>query len=357
MSLLNRDDSISLCYTYRVCRRFFMFFFSFPIKFANMLLRFPFRKSDNLTHFHRMDDVEYLWQVLLTCDAVRKEDILNQLVSADRQRLISLLKLPKNAEERFRVYDLLIRIQPDGKELLQHVLDECQDDSDPLTQLAAIQFVYDHHMRDIDNFIDLFNKNLDNPLILGCVAQTVASMIMDSPDPTAYADTISIIIEKGATEDPDLLGTLPPLTRNETFAKMMLSSKSFKEWITEVPYKPELRTFNFYMRNLLTKYCDNPAELLVDDRAMVSAMTHPSPGLRCSIFEHIAVMTPYFKQKLLEIPRMAERLFDASMDTTQDEALARRKAIAALGLDKPQPDGNGPSKQRVEDIGPDLMVI
>ena len=303
-----------------------------------------------------MEEVEYLWKVLQTCDPLRKDEIIDQLVASDRKMLMSLVHLPKDAEQRFRVYDLLIKIQPDGQDLLNHVFEECRDDSDPLSQLAAIQFVYDHHLQDIDTFIDLFNQNIDNPLIIGCVSLTVASMILESPNPTAYSDTVAIILEKATTEDPDLLGTLPILAKNEAFAKMMLASKSFQMWMIDFPYKPELRTFNIYMRNLLTKYCDQPFDLLVDESAMISAMTHPSPGLRCAIFEHIAIMAEHFRQKLLDIPRMAERLFDASMDTTQDEAMSRRKAITALGLDRPQPGGPA-QRQRVEDIGPDLMVI
>ena len=99
-----------------------------------------------------MYELSEIFKIYLTCDSLRKENILQQLIDSDRKKLLPLLYLPEDSEERFRVYDLLVRIQPDGSDLLKHVFEECQG-PDVLTQLAAIQFVDDNNLNDIDTFI------------------------------------------------------------------------------------------------------------------------------------------------------------------------------------------------------------
>ena len=303
-----------------------------------------------------MYELSEIFKIYLTCDSLRKENILQQLIDSDRKKLLPLLYLPEDSEERFRVYDLLVRIQPDGSDLLKHVFEECQG-PDVLTQLAAIQFVDDNNLNDIDTFIKLFNDNIDNELVLPSIAQTISSMICKQEDPMKYKDIIKVIIEKASTDMPDLLGSLPKLVNNDDFAQMMLNSDSFKLWLIDYPYKPEMRTFNIYMRNLLAPHTKDPSSLLLSETNLMNAIIHPNVGLRCAAFEHIAAMAPHFRVQLLGFKRFQERLFDISMDSTQDEMFARKKAINALGLDKPMQDKNSPFKQQVEDLGPDLLVI
>ncbi|KAH0785874.1 hypothetical protein GPJ56_010274 [Histomonas meleagridis] len=306
-----------------------------------------------------MEELRDTFKIFLTCDSVRKDDFLQELIKADRKTLLSIIYLPEDSEERLRVYDLLVKIKPDGADLLSHVFEECQNDSDPLLQLAAIQFVEDNNLDKVETFIDLFNKSADNPLTLPSIAQTVSSMILRSEDPLKYSETIETIIEKASTTIPDLLGSLPKLTSYDPFAQMMLNSDTFKLWIIDFPYNVELRTFNLHMRNLLTPHCKDPSSLFLSETNILNSMIHPSPALRCAVFEHISVMAPFFKQQMLSFNRFQERLFDPSMDSTKEEMFSRRKAIHSLGLDQ-KTDGSdaGPiQRQQVEDLGPDLMII
>jgi len=179
-------------------------------------------------------------------------------------------------------------------------------------------------------------------------------MILDAPDPLRYSGTVSRMIEKAATE-PVLLGVLPPLARNPAFARMMLESRALGEWILRWPYQPEMRTFNVYMRNLLAPHSDRRAGLLVPDADIVTGMTHPLPAMRCAMLSHVRIMAEWFAERLRCIPRMSERLHNASMDSTHDESVARRSAIAALGLNRHA--GPGPARREAEDMGPDVMVI
>jgi hypothetical protein len=303
-----------------------------------------------------MEELVYNWKLYLSCDTVRKTEFMEKLIAADRAMLLSIIELPQDSQDRFRVYDLLVRIRPDGDAFLQHVLEECQDDSDPLNQLAAIEFVYENKMNDLANFIDLFNRNLENSLTIVSIAQTVAEMILVSDDPVSYSGVVATILERSFASNSDLLGVLPRLTSNPTFARMILDSESFQTWISQVPASPELKTFNIYMRTLLARVSERPMKLLLDPVILAAALIHPAPGLRCAAFEHIAELSRTCRSQLLDIPRIRERLRDVSMDSTQDEMLARRKALSALGI-----DGGagivGAGRQQVEDMGPDLMVI
>ncbi|OHT08008.1 hypothetical protein TRFO_23626 [Tritrichomonas foetus] len=310
--------------------------------------------------FHQMtpEELEYYYKLYLTCDTSRKDDIAFKLISADREQLLKILTLPEDSEERFRIYDLIIKILPDGQDLLNHVFEECRDESDPLNQLVAIQFVNDNKLNDINTFLNIFKNNVDNPLTLPSISQTIVPMIMASPDPTQYQEYVEIMIQKAVSTIPDVLGALPPLTKNDFFAQMMLNNDEFKLWLIDLPYKPELRTFNIYMRNLLASHIKDPSAILLSDTNLINAMTHPSACLRCAAFDHIAMMAPYFKDQLLAINRFKERLFDVSMDTTLDERRSRDRATNALGLTAPAPNGNAvPTTQAHEDIGPDIMVI
>ena len=305
------------------------------------------------------EDVEYLYKVFLTCDSNRKEKLENQLLQADRDQLLPLLSpLPEDSEERFRVYDLLLKMLPDGQELLNNVFKECEDESDPLNQMVAIQFVNDNNLNNIDTFLSIFNKSVDNPSTLPSISQTIVPMILKSPNPEQYVSYVETIVQKAISTIPDCLGSLPALTKNDTFAQYMLNNDEFKLWLIDLPYKPELRTFNIYMRNLLVKHAKDPASLLLSDKDLINAMIHPSPGLRCAAFDHAAMMAPYFKDHILSIERFKERLFDPSMDTTIDEQRSRDRATNALGLTRPDSNGRPiPTTPIHEDMGPDVMVI
>lgn len=304
-----------------------------------------------------MDEVEHLLKVFISCDPLRKEELISQLMACDRSMLLKVLCLPDDAQERFRVYDLLVRLRPDGSDLLNRVLEECQDDSDPLSQLAAIEFVYENKMSDVANFVDLFNRNICNPFTIANISLTVSAMIVGGPEPEQYSSTVRQIIDMAADSNPDLLGSLPTLARNEKFARMMLESQVFQLWLLDYPYKPDLRTFNLYMKNLLAGYSERPRELMLSADNIMAAMSHPLSGLRCAAFEHLRVMAEWMRDEILAIPRLTERLFDASMDGNQDEFLARRKAVVALGLHQPSADGSGIVRRHEDDVGPDVMVI
>ena len=195
------------------------------------------------------EDVEYLYKVFLTCDSNRKEELENQLLQADRALLLPLLSpLPEDSEERFRVYDLLLKMLPDGQELLNNVFKECEDESDPLNQMVAIQFVNDNNLNNIDTFLSIFNKSVDNPSTLPSISQTIVPMILNSPNPEQYLSYVETIVQKAISTIPDCLGSLPALTKNDTFAQYMLNNDEFKLWLIDLPYKPELRTFNIYFK-------------------------------------------------------------------------------------------------------------
>lgn len=305
-----------------------------------------------------LKEVEYLYEVFLTCDPSRKSDLESQLINCDRKLLLSVLKLPEDSEERFRVYDLIIKILPDGQDILNHVFEECQDSSDPINQLVAIQFVNDNKLNSIDTFLDIFHKNIDNAETLPSIAHTVVPMIMKSSNPERYTDVVECIIQKSFSLTDNLLGALPPLVKNDTFAKLMLDNDEFKLWIIDFPNKIELRTFNVYLRNLLASHTKDPGALLLTERQIIDSLKSPTPSLRCAVFDHIAVMAPHFKDQILAIPRIEERIFDVSMDTTMDERRARDRATNALGLTRPAADGSAiPTSNYHEDIGPDVMVI
>ncbi|KAK8866889.1 hypothetical protein M9Y10_009857 [Tritrichomonas musculus] len=305
-----------------------------------------------------MEEAEYLFKVYLTCDPSRLEDLKSQLIKLDRKLLQSVLKLPEDSEERFRVYDLIIKILPCGQELLNHVFEECQDSSDPINQLVAIQFVNDNKLNSIDTFIKIFRDNTNDPSTLPSIAQTIVPMIMKSPNPEKYTDIVETIIQKSFSLTNDLLGSLPPLVKNDTFAKMMLNNEDFKLWIIDFPHKIELRTFNLYMRNLLASHTENGAGLLLTDKQIIDSLNSPNPSLRCATFDHIAIMSKFFKDQILAIPRIQERIFDVSMDSTLDERRARDRATNALGLTRPAANGSTiPTSSYHEEVGPDVMVI
>jgi hypothetical protein len=144
-------------------------------------------------------------------------------------------------------------------------------------------------------------------------------------------------------------------TSKSIFAKVMLDSQSFQTWVSAIPTNPELKTFNIYMRTLLARTSEQPMKLVIDLSVLGSAVIHPAPGLRCAAFEHIAELSRSCRSQLLDIPRIKERLSDASMDCTQEEMFARRKALNALGIDGG--GGTRVNRQQVEDMGPDLLVI
>lgn len=303
-----------------------------------------------------MEELLYNMKVYLSCEPGRKEELLQKLLASDRKMLLDILSLPSDSEERFRIYDLLIRIAPDGNELLNHVFAECEDDSDPLSQLAAIQFVNEHNLQNIDHFINLFNKNLDDPLKLPSIATTLTQMIMKQPDPLQYSDIVEVLITK-SLQDNELLGSLTPLTKNEVFAQMMLSLPEFQMFLMDVPHSFEFRAFTLYMRNLLVKYMDNPSQYLLGATSMVSAITNPTPALRVAAFDHITFFAPYCRAELLQVPRIRERLRDPSMDSSIEEAKSRNRAIDALGLYTVDPMDPTKKITPSEDMGPDLMVI
>lgn len=303
-------------------------------------------------------EVEYLWKVFLSCDASNKADVEAQLINCDRKLLLSVLKLPEDSEERFRVYDLIVKILPDGQDILNHVFEECEDSSDPINQLVAIQFVNENKLNSIDTFLNIFRNNLDNPETLPSIAHTIVPMIMKSSNPERYADVVETIIQKAFSLTDNLLGALPQLVKNDTFAQMMLNNDEFKLWLIDFPYKIELRTFNIYMRNLLATHTKDPGALLLSDNQIIESLKSPNPSLRCAAFDHIAVMASHFKDKILEIPRIGERLFDVSMDTTIDERRARDRATNALGLTRPAANGGTiPTSNYNDEVGPDIMTI
>ena len=305
-----------------------------------------------------MEELVYHWKLYLSCDTSRKDEIASILLNSNRQLLLSILKLPEDSEERFRVYDLILKMLPDGQELLNHVFEECQDGSDPLNQLVAIQFVNDNKLNDIETFLAIFKKNVDNPSVLPSIAQTIVPMILSQSDPTKYTEYVQIMVNKAISSIPDVLGALPPLAKYDPFAQLMLNNDEFKMWLIDFPYKPELRTFNIYMRNLLVNHAKDQSSLLLSESNLMSALTHPNVCLRCAAFDHIAMMAPFFKEQLLAMNRFKERLFDTSMDTTLDERRARDRATTALGLTIETPNGNIiPTTEAHEDIGPDIMVI
>jgi hypothetical protein len=255
------------------------------------------------------------------------------------------------------MYDLLARIAPDGQDLLAHVLEECYDSSDVLSQLAAIQFVYDHGMNDVDNFVELFNENIDNPLTIVSIAQTCAAMLVKVGNPERYLGVVEKMVDLAIGEVPDLLGALAPLAGVEAYGRFLLESPAFQIWLFDVPYKAELRTFNVYMRNLLVRWSASPGELLLSESALKGALTNPHPGLRTAVFEHIAIMAQYFRDKLIEMDRLPERVCDGHMDSSVEEVLARQKAMEALGIRIMVERVPGNSSIGARDAGPDLMTI
>jgi hypothetical protein len=305
-----------------------------------------------------MDEVEYRWRVYLTCDSLRRSECLNDLLSVDRASLLRVLSLPRATEERFRVYDLLVRLAPDGAELLRHVIDECRDRSDPLTQLAAIQFVYEHDLQDVDTFVGLFRASLDDALTLVPIGQTVAAMCARAADPAAHLDVVAQLVELAVGAVPDLLGALPPLTAVEPFARLMLASEAFQLWLLSVPSRTDMRTVNIYLRNLLARWCASPRELLLPAKALAGAITNPHAGLRTAAFDHIAIMAQHFRDELLAIDRLPERVADGNLDSTVEEVLARRRAMEALGMRIIVAPANGPAGPGgAGDMGPALMTI
>jgi hypothetical protein len=302
-----------------------------------------------------MEEVEYRWRVYLTCDSLRRTECLNDLLEVDRVSLLRVLSLPRATEERFRVYDLLLRIAPDGADLLHHVIDECQDRSDPLTQLAAIQFVYDNKLKDLDTFVGLFRASLDDPLTLVPIGQTLAAMCAGAANPAEHLDVVAQLVELAVGDVPELLGSLPPLTSLEPFGRFMLSCESFQLWLFSVPSKAELRTVNIYLRNLLARWAEQPRELLLPARALIDSLTNPTPGLRIAAFRHIVIVGAQFRDQLLALPRLERIVRDPSMDQTAEEVVARRGAMVALGLVTAEP-GRPARPQDFEDAGPDLMT-
>jgi hypothetical protein len=257
------------------------------------------------------------------------------------------------------MYDLLARIAPDGSDLIAHVLEECDDESDVLSQLAAIQFVHDHGMDDLQHFIRLLHQNIDNPLTGASIAQACVGMLVKAPDHDAYIETVATLVDHATGSSPDLLGALAPLAGVETFGRFLLASAPFQMWLFEIPHNADLRTFNVYMRTLLTKWADSPVELLLPERSLLAALTNPHPGLRTATFEHIAAMAPHARERILAIERLPQRICDGHMDSSADDVIARRKAMDALGIrvtvvraPRDDTDANGAG-----DAGPDLMTI
>ena len=294
-------------------------------------------------------------EIYLSCSPERLKEMKETLLVYSRKQLLEVLYLPKDSEPRFRVYDLCLCLGKDGEKLLQNVFDECSNDSDPLSQLAAIEFVHEHKMVSTELFIKLFKEHISDPLLLPTIAEATVPMLLTKPEENK--ELLEYVIKHATTDIPDLLGTLPDIARSEFGAGLLVSTKEFMEWAAETQqHSVELRTMNYYIRTLMIKRLKDPKPVILDPRDIIRSLANPSPGLRVACLEHVAAAAPFAMDSFLNYQGFVSTMCDVTMDTTIDEEKSRLKAQDALGISIRAAGKNAPSELRKE-AEPELMVI
>jgi hypothetical protein len=210
-------------------------------------------------------------------------------------------------------------------------------------------------MQDIDSFITILERNVDNPITGLCIAHTVAEMIVAAPDPSPYLPTATLLIETAA-QNPEFVAVLPTLCSVRAFGEAILASENFVNWLSQIPGDVDLRALNICIRNLLVKYSNQPAALLLRGSDIVAGMRYPAVGLRCAVFQHLELLAPHCRAQIMAIPNITEKLLDSDQDTTVDELLIRRKAQAALGLLQNGP-GGAQGGRRVPQVAPPEVLV
>ena len=301
-----------------------------------------------------IDEIKNDFQIYLTCSPQRLQEYKQTLLVYPPETVASILSLPKDSEQRFRVYDLCIELGDLGKDLLQHVFEECADNSDPLAQLAAIEFVHEHKLVSTELFVKLFKEHLQDPLLLPTIAETAVPMLLINPEENK--DLLNFCISHAVSDIPNLLGTLSDIARTDFGAQLLLNSKEFMEWAAEMQHKVELRTMNIYIRTLMIKHVQDPKPLILEPKDIIRSLANPSPGLRVACFEHVAAAAPFVRDEFLSYEGFINTMCDVTMDTTVDEERARLKAQDALGISIKLASGSQATELRKEPE-PELLVI
>lgn len=302
------------------------------------------------------EQINYDLKVYATCDVGRLQSLKDEILCYSPADLVPALDQKWDSEEKFRIYDLCLALGEPAKHILDGVFQDCEDSSDPLTQLAAIEFVHEHKLQNLDTFIRLFNNTKDDPLLLPTIVTAIVPQILSSENPTEHLDILQWIVDHSTSDMPDLLGALPDIARSEYGPKLCFASESFKEWYTTVQHKPELRTMNYYIRTLLLKHCEQPELVILPPNELLNSLANPTPGLRVACLEHIAAAAPYCLETFLDYPEFINKMVDVSSDTTIDEERSRLKAQDALGISVKVAGGNA-TKLRMADPEPEVMVI
>ena len=301
-----------------------------------------------------LDQIKTDFEIYLSCSPQRLSECKQTLMVYSPQLLQQILYLPKDSEQRFRVYDICIELGDMGKDLLQNVFQECANNEDPLTQLAAIEFVHEHKLVSTDLFVKLFKEHLGDPLLLPTIAEAAIPMLLIKPED--HKDLLIFCIEHAVSDIPDLLGTLPDIARTEYGTDLLINSKPFMEWISEMQHKVELRTMNIYIRTLMIKHLKDPKPVILEPRDIIRSLANPSPGLRVACFEHVAAAAPFVLDQFLSYENFVNTMCDVTMDTTVDEEKSRLKAQDALGISIKLATG-GKETQLRKEAEPELLVI
>ncbi|EAY08663.1 hypothetical protein TVAG_079210 [Trichomonas vaginalis G3] len=292
--------------------------------------------------------------IYLSCNPDRVKQTKMPLLVYPVPAVVNALYLPKDAVERFRVYDLCYELGKPAEHLLNNIYDECRNTEDPLSQLSAIEFIHQHNMYQPEFFIQLFKDFMNDPLLIPTIATATVPMLLVEPE--KYEDFLKFIIDHATTDMKDLLGTLPDIARNKFGTKLLLDSQNFKEFISEMQHDVELRTMNFYIRTLMIRNLDDPKKVIVEPKLILRSLNNPAVGLRVACLEHVAAAAKYCLDNFLQEQGFVSAMCDVTMDTTIDEEKSRLKAQDALGISLKVAGSKAPTQLRKE-AEPELMVI
>lgn len=293
------------------------------------------------------------FEIYLSCNPERVKECRTTLMLYSPASLMEVIYLPKDSEERFRVYDLLFELGKPGEKLLEKIYDECKNKEDPLSQLAAIEFIHEHKMYSPDLFISLFNEYSNDPILFPTIAATTIPMLLKEPE--KHVEMLKTVIDQ-AVDDHNLLGVLPDIARTKFGAKLLIESPKFMEFIEQIQTNPDLRTMNFYIRTLMVPNLDDPKIIFLPLKEITRALNNPHIGLRVAVLEHIAATAKYCINEFLQDHNLMSALCDTSSDSTIDEEKSRLKAQDALGISI-QVSGKPGVTQIKKVAEPEVMVI